>query len=189
MKQAYNLINAYESRYFEYELYFHKISIVDPFATTPGDGSGKAKLATVAAALLKAKKSGQLPSAFGDIVLPGLDDEDAAGPDGNLNSNNDTQPLPQRNENGIQGKNPNPKLSVTSQGGGKQPGGQQPLRSVHVIHRHLKKLTPSSGFLGDIQFRRQRSLVTNNKNKRDSFSPPIPRRRLLTYDISDRKCV
>jgi len=103
---------------------------VDPFATTPGDGSGKAKLATVAAALLKAKKSGQLPSAFGDIVLPGLDDEDAAGPDGNLNSNNDTQPLPQRNENGIQGKNPNPKLSVTSQGGGKQPGGQQPLRAL-----------------------------------------------------------
>ena len=139
--------------------------------------------------MLKAKKSGQLPSAFGDIVLPGLDDEDTAGADGNLNSNNDTQPLPQRNENGIQGKNPNPKLSVTSQGGGKQSGGQQPLRSVHVIHRHLKKLTPSSGFLGEIQFRRQRSLVTNNKSKRDSFSPPIPRRRLLTYDITDRKCV
>ena len=98
--------NAYQSGYFEYKLYLHKISIVDPFATTPGDGSGKAKLATVAAALLKAKKSGQLPSAFGDIVLPGLDDEDTAGADGNLNSNNDTQPLPQRNENGIQGKTP-----------------------------------------------------------------------------------
>ena len=167
---------------------FDEISIVDPFAATPGDGSGKAKLATVAAALLKAKKSGQLPSAFGDIVLPGLDDEDA-GNDGTVNANHDTQTIPQRNENGIQGKKPSPKVSVASQGGGKQPGGQQPLRSVHVIHRHLKKITVPSGFLGDIQFRRQHSLLTNNKNKRDSLSPQMPRRRLLTFDAIHRKRV
>ena len=136
--------------------------------------------------MLKAKKSGQLPSAFGDIVLPGLDDEDA-GNDGTANANHDTQTIPQRNENGIQGKNTNPKLSVTSQGGGKQPGGQQPLRSVHVLHQHFKKLTPSSGFLGDIRFRRHNSLITNNKDKQDSFPQPIPRRRLLTFDVTDRK--
>ena len=33
--------------------------------------TGKPKLAEVAAALLKAKREGQLPSAFGDITLPG----------------------------------------------------------------------------------------------------------------------
>ena len=92
--------------------------------------------------MLKAKKSGQLPSAFGEIILPGIDDDTFNdGQDSTAISNHDTQKLPKRNENGMQGKNPSPKVSVTSQSGAKpnQPGGQQPLRSVQGFRRHFKQ--------------------------------------------------
>ena len=89
--------------------------------------------------MLKAKKSGQLPSAFGEIILPGINDDLDDGPDSTAISNNDTQQLPKRNENGIQGQKPSPKVSVTSQSGAK-PGGQQPLRSVQGFRRHFKQI-------------------------------------------------
>ena len=128
--------------------------------------------------MLKAKRDGQLPSAFGQVTLPGIDDEISTSPDTNAISNHDTQ-LPQRNENGIQGKI-SPKVSVTSQGGQSKPQGQQPLRSVHNIRHHFKKLTSSVGFLNDNQSRRRLNSLTNNKATSESTINELPIRRLLS---------
>ena len=132
--------------------------------------------------MLKAKRAGQLPTAFGkDIVLPGLNDDiddGIASPDNTAISNHDTQ-LPRRNENGIQGKL-SPKVSVTSQGGQSKPQGQQPLRSVHNIRQHFKKLTSSVGFLNDNQNRRRLNSLTNNKETSESTITKLPIRRLIS---------
>ena len=115
--------------------------------------------------MLKAKRDGQLPSAFGEITLPGLDDDVATSPDSSAISNNDTQ-LPQRNENGIQAKI-TPKVSVTSQGGQSKPQGQQPLRSVKTLRLQFKRLTSSVGFLNDNQNWRTVQSLTNNKENEE----------------------
>lgn len=128
--------------------------------------------------MLKAKRAGNLPSAFGQVTLPGIDDEISTSPDSTAISNHDTQ-LPQRNENGIQGKI-SPKVSVASQGGQSKPQGQQPLRSVHTIRHHFKRLTSSVGFLNDNQNRRRLNSLTNNKETDESTIKELPIRRLLS---------
>ena len=103
--------------------------LVDPFA--PLDGStGRPKLATVAAALLKAKRAGQLPSAFGEIALPGIEDEpmiNTSTEDSTACTNN--QSPQQNNVNGIQAKS----SKAAQQGGQPKAQGQQPLRLVLAI--------------------------------------------------------
>ena len=70
----------------------YSASGVNPFKPQP-------KLAQVAAALLKAKREGQLPSAFGDITLPGtglpgLPENPEGGGNGSVGAPNGSAPVP-----------------------------------------------------------------------------------------------
>ena len=108
----------------------------------------KPKLADVAAALLKAKRAGQLPSAFGEMMLPGIDDElSTSDVDATAISNHVTH-APSSGANGIQTQTL-PKTSIGSQSGQSKQQGQQPLRSVHAIRKHFKRLTSAVGFANE----------------------------------------
>ena len=146
-----------------------------------GTGSGvtaQPKLSAVAATLLKAKRAGQLPSAFGQITLPGTAEEISSNPDPAVISNNVTH-LPPSGANG----HPSPKSSSAAgpqTGPSKQQGqpGQQPSRSVEIFQRQLKKLTSVGVFFGEKQKLRSTSSIPLISTTSNSASPNIPRRKI-----------